>query len=80
MLTQTIAAPVGSSNLKEIIIPIIKQIKESTAELIVTDLKVLNTRIEVIAGKIIKLEIKRAPIILIPKTTVKEVQTASAEL
>ena len=53
---------------------------ERTPELIVTILKLLNTRMEVRAGKIIKLEISIAPIILIPKTMVMAVKIASNKL
>ena len=41
-----------------------------------TDRNVLHTRIDVSAGKMIRLEIKRAPIIRIPSTIVTAVSTA----
>ena len=43
---------------------------------IITDLKDLQTRIDVSAGKIIKAEISNVPIILIPITIVNAVSTA----
>ena len=47
---------------------------------IITDLYFLHTLIEERLGKIIRLEIKRAPIILIPITTVIAVSTARTML
>lgn len=48
------------------------------AELIVTDLNVLQRRIDVKAGKAIRLEISKAPIILMPKTIIKAVNKATS--
>jgi hypothetical protein len=52
-------------------------IKKHTTDIIIDDhtvhLKFLNKRIDVKAGKIIKLEINNVPIILIPKTTITAV-------
>lgn len=45
-----------------------------------TDRNVLHTRIDVSAGKMIRLEIKRAPIIRIPSTIVTAVSTAISVL
>ena len=56
--------------------PKTKQKTESIAELIVTDLKVLNSRIDVRAGKIISEEISIEPISLMPSTIVIAVKTA----
>ena len=56
--------------------PVTKQITERIAELIVTDLKVLNILIDVRAGKIINDEISIEPINLIPSTIVMAVKTA----
>ncbi len=56
--------------------PIKKAKIDTTTEDTTTDLKVLNTLIEVRAGKIIKLDINIAPIILIPKTIVMAVKKA----
>jgi hypothetical protein len=69
-------APVGVEYTKEAVIPIKKHITERTAEEITTLLKLLNILIEVNDGKIIRLDIKSAPIILIPKTTVIAVSAA----
>lgn len=55
--------------------PIVKFTTANIAEQIVTDKKLLNILIEVNAGKIIKLEINIAPIILIPITTATAVKT-----
>jgi hypothetical protein len=73
-------APAGVEKANEKIKPIKKHIIESMALEIVTDLKLLKTRIDVNAGKIIKLEIIIAPIKRIPTTTVSAVKTASNEL
>ena len=62
--------------MKDKIIPTKKQNTEITAEAIMRDLKLLVIFLAVIAGKIIKLEIKSVPIILMPKTTVKAVKKA----
>ena len=73
-------APVGADQIKDVTNPIKKQTIDSTADDIVTLRKLLNTRIDVNTGKIIKLEIIIAPINLIPITTVKAVKTAIKEL
>jgi hypothetical protein len=57
-----------------------KQTIDSTADDIVTLRKLLNTRIDVNTGKIIKLEIIIAPISRIPITIVKAVSTAIMRL
>ena len=69
-------APVGRLIMKDKIIPTKKQNTEITADAIMRDLKLLVIFLAVIAGKIIKLEIKSVPIILMPKTTVKAVKKA----
>lgn len=51
-------------------IPIVKQITDISAEDITTDLKLLNTLIEVNVGNITRLDINIVPIILIPTTIV----------
>ena len=53
-----------------------RQTHDTAAETAVTARKLLQTRIEVSAGKIIRLEISRAPIILMPTTTVTAVSSA----
>ena len=57
-----------------------EQTTDTTAHITVTPLKLLHTRIEVSAGKIIRLEISSAPIILMPTTTVRAVRTAMSVL
>ena len=69
-------APVGKERKKESIIPETKLKREITAELIITLLKLLNIRIDVIAGKITSPEMSRVPIILIPTTIVSAVKNA----
>ena len=76
MLTITTLAPVGVAYTYEITTPIKKQSIEITAEQMVTLLNVLKTRMELRAGKIIRLEISRAPIIRIPSTIVRAVKKA----
>ena len=76
ILTITTLAPVGRFMAKDKHIPIKKQITEMIAEANIRPLKLLTIFLAVIAGKIIRLEIKRVPIILIPKTTVKAVKKA----
>ena len=60
--------------------PATKQTTEMRAAQSTTPLKLLHTRMAERAGKIIRLEIKRAPIIRIPSTTVTAVSTASRVL
>ena len=69
-------APVGALSTYEATRPVKKQVTESRAEHIHTDLKLLQMRIAVIQGKIIRLDIKSAPIILIPSTIVTAVSIA----
>ena len=56
--------------------PMQKQITDKIPEDHTTPLKLLNTRMEVSAGKMIRLEISIAPIIRIPSTMVTAVKTA----
>ena len=74
--TATSVAPVGRSYTYDRVMEIIKQITDITADDIVTVRKLLNSLIEVIAGKIIKADIIIEPIILIPSTIVTAVSTA----
>lgn len=60
----------------EMAIPIKRQTTETIAEFIMTLLNVLHIRMEVNAGKMIRLEINNAPIIRIPRTIVTAVRTA----
>lgn len=76
ILITTTVAPVGVEKKYDTISPDTKHTIEITADKTTTDLKYLHTRIAVKAGKIIRLEISRAPIILIPRTMVIDVKTA----
>ena len=73
-------APVGVSRKKDAVIPIRKQTTERTAEQAITDLKLLHTHIAESAGKMIRLEMSRAPIMRIHRTTVIAVRTARSIL
>ena len=74
--TVTMLAPAGVERVKEANIPEIKQIIERAAAKITTLKKLLKIRIELKAGKTIRLEIIIAPISRIPITIVREVKTA----
>lgn len=76
ILTATILAPVGVSSIYDPIIPKVKHPAETAAEVMTAAINLLHTLIAVSAGKIIRLDIKSDPIILIPKTTVTAVITA----
>ena len=65
---------------QEIVSPAIRQTTDNTAELRITLLNFLHTRMDVSAGKIIRLEINKAPIIRIPSTIVTAVSTAISVL
>ena len=60
--------------------PMQKQITDKIPEDHTTPLKLLNTRMDVNAGKMIRLEISIAPIIRIPSTMVTAVKTAISTL
>ena len=74
--TMTTLAPAGVEYINDKVIPIKKQTTDITPDEIMTDLKLLKTRIDVNAGKIIKLEINIVPIMRIPKTIVIAVKKA----
>lgn len=57
-----------------------KQETDKIEEQMITDLKLLKILIEVSAGKMIRLDMRRVPIIRIPTTTVTAVSTAIREL
>ena len=63
-------------NANDATIPQKKQTTETSAEEMTTPLKLRQTRMEVSAGKIIRLEINIAPIIRIPTTIVTAVSRA----
>ena len=73
-LATTTLAPAGIEKAYEQSKPAVIFITARIAEHIVTLKKLLKTRIEVSAGKIIRLEINIAPIIFIPSTTVTAVK------
>lgn len=70
--TITIVAPVGASNIYEMIKPRIKAIVETNKLDITTVLNFLNICIEVKVGKMIRLDIRSEPIIRIPMTIITE--------
>ena len=72
----TIVGPTGDSTIIEINMPNVVLITEITAEQIVTDLNVLNMRIALSAGKMIKAEINKEPTKVIARTIVTAVTTA----
>ena len=72
----TTLAPAGDAHTYDTVIPTTKHTTEITPELIITLLNVRHTRIDVSAGKMIRLEIRSAPIIRIPNTIVTAVKTA----
>ena len=74
ILTRTMPAPVGRLKRKEISIPHMKQKIEKNAERVTRYLKLRTNFLAIMAGKIIKLEIKSVPIILMPMTTVSAVR------
>ena len=74
--TITTLAPGAVSIARDENKPIRKQVTEINPEHITTERKLLQILIEVIAGKIIRLEIRSDPIIIIPKTIVTAVKTA----
>ena len=80
MLMTATVAPVGVEAIYETIMPAVKQNTEIAAAVIITDLNRLHTRMADSDGKIIRLEISSAPIILIPRTTVTDVSTAISVL
>ena len=73
-------APVGVAYRYEITRPSRRQTTETTAALIMTLRKVLHRRMEVIAGKTTRLEIRSDPIMRIPITITRAVRSAIREL
>ena len=76
----TMPAPVGVSAKHDISIPLMTENADTTAEQMITCLKLLQSLIDVSEGNIIKLDIKSAPMSCIPITTVTAVSTAIADL
>ena len=67
-------APVGKLKKKLINIPNIKHITDIIPDITISSLKLFVSPLAMIAGKIIRLEIRSVPIILIPNTTIKAVK------
>jgi len=80
MFTHTIQAPVGSPKKYERIIPATRFTTATTADEMTTLRKLLNTRMDVRGGNIIRAEISMAPISLMPSTMVTAVSTESTVL
>lgn len=78
--TITMLAPGVVFMRSAINIPVKKLITEIIADIITTPLKLLQTLIAVNDGITIRLDIKREPIIIIPRTTVIAVSTAKIML
>ena len=78
--TNTTLAPGGAEQIKDITIPKRKHTTDMMAEDTVTALKLLNIRIDERAGNIIRADMSRVPISLIPKTTVTAVRRAMSIL
>lgn len=66
----------GTSNKKDVIIPVITHTTPTVADDIITFLNDLHIRIDVSGGKIIRLDTKREPTSLIPITIVTAVKQA----
>lgn len=73
ILERTMLAPVGTLNKNEKTIPNKKQTKDIKPEKITKDLKLFAHFLAITAGKIIRLEINKVPIILIPTTIIRDV-------
>ena len=80
MSITTMEAPVGMLYRKDRVIPTKNPKRESIDAKIMVPKKFLHTRIAVIEGNTIRLEIKRVPIILMPSTMVMEVSKAKTML
>ena len=72
----TIVEPTGVPAIIEIKMPEAAPITENTQEKIVTCLKLLNTSIEEIAGKMIRAEIKREPTRFMARTMIMAITVA----
>ena len=70
-------APGAVLKSREIIIPIRKLTTDTAPDVSTTPLKLLHMRIAVRVGITIRLDMSRAPIIIIPSTTVTAVRTAN---
>ena len=74
MYTPAMLAPVGKFKKKLTNIPSTKQVTEIIEEIIINCLKLFVNPFAITAGKTIKLEISKVPIIHIPRTTTKAVK------
>ena len=72
--TMTMLAPVGMLNMNETSIPTTRQKTEIRPAVITNPLKLLTSLLAITAGKIIRPDINKVPIILIPTTTVNAVR------
>ena len=72
----TTVEPAGVSKRCAEMIPAKKHRTEKTAELMTTPKKLLNSFMEMRVGKIMRADISRVPIILMPSTTTIAVRTA----
>ena len=80
MSVATIVGPTGVPATIDINKPVAAQNTEIIAELIVTDLKLLNTRIALNAGKMIKADINNEPTKFMANTIMTAVTTAINKL
>jgi len=80
MLTTTMLAPVGVAKAYEITRPDSRQMTEITAAHITTFLNLLHILMAERAGKTMRADISRVPIILIPSTIVMAVDIAIKKL
>ena len=78
--TATIVEPTGVPARTEIKRPVSEQITETTAEHIVTERKLLKTRIAERAGKITRAEIRREPTRFIASTMIIAIMIAITRL
>ena len=78
--TATIVGPTGVPATIETNKPVAAANTEIIAELMVTDLKLLNTRIALNAGKMIKADINKEPTKFIANTMITAVTTAINKL
>ena len=76
ILSMTMLAPGGVLCIKEKYIPITKHTTDIIAERQITAKNLLLIRIAERDGNTIRLDMSKAPIILMPKTTVIEVRSA----
>ena len=76
IFTATTLAPVGVEKKKLMNMPMIKHTADRMPEHITVPLKVLHSRMAVRGGKMIRLEMSRAPIMRMPSTIITAVRQA----